>query len=73
MTTYGIGTQTPEQALDSLSDMTTDLTPIQNDEFHARIAKAQAYMQANNIDAIYLNAGTNLAYFTGMRWYASER
>ena len=30
-------------------------------------------MQANNIDAIYLNAGTNLTYFTGMQWYASER
>lgn len=30
-------------------------------------------MLANNIDAIYLNAGTNLTYFTGMKWYASER
>jgi len=30
-------------------------------------------MQANNIDAVYLNAGTNLTYFTGMKWYASER
>lgn len=30
-------------------------------------------MQQNGIDAIYLNAGTNLTYFTGMRWYASER
>nr|WP_306288342.1 Xaa-Pro peptidase family protein [Pseudoalteromonas sp. WY3] len=73
MTTIGIGTQTKEQALASLSNMTSDLTPIQADEHLARIAKAQAYMQANNIDAIYLNAGTNLAYFTGMRWYASER
>ncbi len=53
--------------------MTLDLTPIQVDEYIARIKKAQAYMQANDIAAIYLNAGTNLAYFTGMRWYASER
>ncbi|WP_283709019.1 M24 family metallopeptidase [Pseudoalteromonas prydzensis] len=73
MTTFGIGTQTKEQALASLSNMTDDLTPIQADEHLARIAKAQAYMQANGIDAIYLNAGTNLTYFTGMRWYASER
>jgi Xaa-Pro dipeptidase len=73
MTTVGIGTQTKEQALASLSNMTRDLTPIQADEHLARIAKAQAYMQAHGIDAIYLNAGTNLAYFTGMRWYASER
>ncbi|WP_372760659.1 M24 family metallopeptidase [Pseudoalteromonas sp.] len=73
MTTVGIGTQTKEQALASLSNMTRDLTPIQADEHLARIAKAQAYMQTHGIDAIYLNAGTNLAYFTGMRWYASER
>ncbi|KPH93753.1 X-Pro dipeptidase [Pseudoalteromonas porphyrae] len=73
MTTFGIGTQNKEHALASLSDMTGDLTPIQADEHLARIANAQTYMQTNGIDAIYLNAGTNLTYFTGMRWYASER
>lgn len=30
-------------------------------------------MQQNGIAALYLNAGTNLTYFTGMQWYASER
>jgi Xaa-Pro dipeptidase len=73
MTTIGIGTQTPEQALATLSEMTTELTPIKAEEHLARIARAQAYMHANNIDAIYLNAGSNLTYFTGMKWYASER
>jgi Xaa-Pro dipeptidase len=73
MTTTGIGTQTSDQALATLSDMTNTLTPIQPEEHLARIAKAQAYMQTHNIDAIYLNAGTNLTYFTGMKWYASER
>lgn len=73
MITKGIGIQTKEQALASLSNMTSDLVPIQADEHLARITRAQKYMQANNIDAIYLNAGTNLTYFTGMRWYASER
>ncbi|WMN60030.1 Xaa-Pro peptidase family protein [Pseudoalteromonas xiamenensis] len=69
----GIGTKTQEQALAELTDMTTDLVPIQREEYQARIHQAQAYMQANNIDALYLNAGTNLKYFTGMQWYASER
>lgn len=73
MTTIGIGTQTQEKALAALSDMTNSLTPIEAEEHLARIAKAQAYMRANNIDAIYLNAGSNLTYFTGMKWYASER
>ena len=56
MTTIGIGTQTPELALASLSDMTKTLIPIQPEEHLTRIAKAQAYMQTNNIDASYLNA-----------------
>ncbi len=72
-TGIGIGTQTPEQALATLSDMTQDLVPIQPEEHLKRMAIAQAYMQAHNIAAIYLNAGTNLTYFTGMKWYASER
>jgi Xaa-Pro dipeptidase len=73
MITQGIGYQTAAQALASLSNMTEQLQPITPNEHLVRIAKAQAYMQANNIDAIYLNAGTNLTYFTGMKWYASER
>jgi Xaa-Pro dipeptidase len=73
VTTTGIGTQTSGQVLTTLSDMTKTLRPIQPEEHLVRIANAQAYMQTQNIDAIYLNAGTNLTYFTGMKWYASER
>lgn len=73
MTSIGIGAKTAEQALATLSDMTNSLVPIQAEEHFARIAIAQAYMQAHSIDAIYINAGTNLTYFTGMKWYASER
>ena len=69
----GIATQTSAQALATLSDMTKALIPIQAAEHLARIVKAQAYMRVHNIDAIYLNAGTNLTYFTGMKWHASER
>ncbi|MCL1141991.1 M24 family metallopeptidase [Shewanella gaetbuli] len=69
----GIGGLTQQQALDKLSNMTQGIAPISLDEYQARIAKAQQLMQAENIDAIYLNAGTNLSYFTGTKWYASER
>ena len=71
--TQGVGTLTAEQALNSFDDMTVDLEPIQLSEYQARIKKAQAIMQANGIDAMYVNAGTNLTYFTGLQWYASER
>ncbi|MEW9797073.1 M24 family metallopeptidase [Alteromonas sp. CYL-A6] len=69
----GVGGKTAEQALNALSDMTVDAVPIQPDEYQARMEKAQRYMQQHGIGALYLNAGTNLQYFTGMTWYASER
>ncbi|WP_371192634.1 M24 family metallopeptidase [Glaciecola sp. SC05] len=73
MPSIGIGTQSQAQALDTLQDMTAGLTPIQPSEHIDRMKKAQAYMQEHDIAAIYLNAGSNLSYFTGMKWYASER
>jgi len=69
----GIGGKRFEQALAGLTDMSAGAIPIGRDEFMARIARAQAAMRANAIDALWLNAGTNLFYFTGMRWHPSER
>lgn len=71
--TIGVGGSTAEQELARLSDMTQGREPIKEREFQARINKAQKLMQSNGIDAVYLNAGTNLYYFTGTRWGASER
>lgn len=71
--TIGVGGKSPQQALDSLSDMTAGVEAIENKEYQQRIDKAQSYMQQNDIAAIYLNAGTNLKYFTGLDWYPSER
>lgn len=69
----GVGGSTAEEQLRVLSDMTGDITPISDSEFMARIAKAQKLMQEQGVAAIYVNAGTNLYYFTGTRWGASER
>jgi Xaa-Pro dipeptidase len=68
-----IGGTTIEQALTSLSDMTVGAIPIGHDEHVQRIARAQAFMRDAGIAAIYVDAGTNLTYFTGTRWHASER
>jgi len=69
----GIGGKTQEQALASLQDMTQDVISITPAEYQQRIANAQQYMQQHDIAAVYLNAGTNMTYFTGTKWYASER
>ncbi len=71
--TIGIGGKTIEDALASLSDMTAGAKPIAHDEYAARMAKAQSLMSREGLEAIYVNAGTNLTYFTGTQWRASER
>lgn len=71
--TIGVGGVSQTQALARLTDMTQDMVEISKDEYLQRIDRAQAYMQEHGIDAIYLNAGTNMRYFTGTVWYASER
>jgi Xaa-Pro aminopeptidase len=60
-------------AIKRLTRMTGDVVPISEDERKARIAKAQRLMGEQKIDAIYLESGTSMAYFTGMRWGNSER
>ncbi|MCL2918018.1 M24 family metallopeptidase [Shewanella litorisediminis] len=71
--TIGVGGLSAEEALAKLSDMTAGTGPIEVSEFQRRIHKAQTLMKSLGLDAVYLNAGTNLYYFTGTRWYASER
>ncbi len=71
--TKGVGGMSPEQALARLSDMSAGVAPISQAEFTARIAKAQTLMAEHNLAALYLQAGTSLYYFTGMRWNPSER
>lgn len=71
--TQGVGNSTRDKELQRLSDMQFDVQAIQKSEFGQRISKACRLMEVQNIDAIYLHAGTNLYYFTGMVWGQSER
>lgn len=68
-----IGGKTQQQAIEALSRMTDNAVPIDIVEYAARIKVAQEYMVRHNIDATYLNAGSNLTYFTGTKWNPSER
>ena len=71
--TIGVGGSSAEIELNKLVNMTGNTQPISQAEFTQRIAKAQEMMLKNDIVATYVNAGTNLYYFTGTQWYASER
>ncbi|MFC4929874.1 M24 family metallopeptidase [Massilia sp. GCM10023247] len=68
-----IGGKSQQAALDTLQRMTDRAVPIGIDEHRARIERAQAFMRARGIVAVYLNAGSNLTYFSGTRWSPSER
>src|ERR1700740_2540395 len=49
--------------------------PITADEFHARLLHAQELMPQLDpkFDALLVGPGTSLYYFTGIRWWLSER
>ena len=56
-----------------LGSITDDVVPISVEERLARIAKAQRLMTENNIDAILLEPGSAMLYFSGISWWRSER
>lgn len=56
-----------------LSPITSDAKPISTEERIARVAKAQQLMAQHELDAILLEPGSAMVYFTGVRWWRSER
>ncbi len=56
-----------------LKSITSSAVPITTQERLARIKKAQKLMAVNNIEAIVLEPGSAMNYFTGIQWWRSER
>ncbi len=55
------------------STQTPAVVPISDAERLARIEKARRLMVENGIDAMLLEGGTSMFYYTGVRWGNSER
>jgi Xaa-Pro dipeptidase len=66
------GGQVPP-AIRALRPMTAGIVPITMDERKARLDKARRLMAERHIDAVLLEGGSSLFYFTGVRWGQSER
>lgn len=62
-----------EDELCKLTNLTRSVTPIHSHEYQSRLVKIQQQMHLCKVDALYVNAGTNLQYFTGIKWNPSER
>ncbi len=56
-----------------LQPMTIDVVPITTQERQARIEKAQRLLAQQKTEALVLDAGTSMEYFTGISWRPSER
>ena len=67
------GTADDPPAIAALKSMRDQAKPVTVDERRNRLERARALMRANQLDAIMLNGGTSLDYFTGMKWGLSER
>src|SRR5205823_5959643 len=56
-----------------LTPMTAGIQKISDAERRARIEKARRLMAEHQIDALVLEPGSSLFYFTGVQWGLSER
>lgn len=57
----------------ALAPITSGAKPITVAERKARVAKAQRLMAEQGLDAVLLEPGSAMLYFTGIRWWRSER
>ena len=62
-----------KSAAEGLASMVAGATPISAAERAARIAKAQGLMKSRGLSALVIEPGASLTYFTGVRWWRSER
>ncbi len=57
----------------TLQNITGNVAAISVEERKARVEKAQRLMRDAGVAALLLEAGSALVYFTGIRWWRSER
>lgn len=62
-------------ALDALKPHGNRVKPVSTEEFRGRIERARKLMAGRDpsISALFLTPGSSLYYFTGVRWWPSER
>lgn len=71
--TTGVGGSDAATELEAIRPMLAGVAPIADAEYRMRLQRAQSLLADSGTAALYLNAGTNLRYFTGTVWSPSER
>ena len=67
--------ETPElpSSIAELPSLRSQARPITVDERKQRIERARQLMRDNRLGGVFMIGGTSLLYFTGIRWWNSER
>jgi len=73
----GLATTLPVSAfatdVEGLPNLAAKAVPIGKAERVARLAKVTHLLRANDMDALLIEPGSSLIYFTGVEWWRSER
>jgi Xaa-Pro dipeptidase len=56
-----------------LQNLVKGVAPLGPEDYAARIEKARRLLAERGFDAVFIGGGTNLVYFTKVRWWLSER
>ncbi|MGH9322922.1 MAG: M24 family metallopeptidase [Vicinamibacteria bacterium] len=64
---------TVPDAVKSLKNRLDGVVPITDEERKGRIANAQRLMKDSGLSSVFVESGSSLFYYTGVRWGRSER
>ncbi len=67
------GDQTGRIKTESHLSVTVDINPITTEERKERTEKAQRLLLQHHMQALVLESGSSMEYFTGISWWPSER
>lgn len=71
--THACGSPNTQEKVSSIKPMTDGIVYIGSEERDNRLEQARKLMRENGYEAIFLESGTSLMYFTGIKWGQSER
>ena len=69
----GRATSSLPPSIAALQPVTGKAKPIGDDEYRARLGKAQRLLGEHGMDAVFIASGTTLKYFVDLQWWGSER
>jgi len=56
-----------------LGNMVAGVKPLGPEDYESRLEKATKLMAEQNLDGFFISGGSDLAYFTNVNWFISER